>query len=71
MVNKTELEVELVRHHMTKDQLAEAINMERGKFYRRLANPNDLTIGEVSSICRVLDLSQSRATEIFFAPEVA
>lgn len=67
MVNKTELDVELVRHHMTKDQLAEAINMDRGKLFRRLNNPNDFTIGEIASICKALDLSQNRATEIFFA----
>lgn len=71
MVNITELTVELTRHNMTKDQLADSADIDRSTLYRRLKNPQDFTVGEIARICKALDLSQTRATEIFFDTEVA
>lgn len=53
------------------DELAREAGLSRALVYRRLAKPDDFSIGEVRRVSKALALSAAEATEIFFSSKVA
>lgn len=65
-MNVQKLRGKIVEKGMNVETLAKEIGVNRSSMYRKLNN-GKLTIGEVSKIKEVLDLSNEEATNIFFA----
>ena len=68
-VNVNKLRGKMTERGVSVAALAEQLSLSSSSFYRRLSSPDDLTIAEVQTIKRVLDLNAQEATEIFFSQE--
>lgn len=55
----------------TISDIAEKIGIDKATLYRRMADTEAFTIGEVEKIAAVLGLSREEAVNIFFNPIVA
>lgn len=72
MVNVNKLKGKIVENGLTVEKLAEQIGMDRSTLYRKLNNAGEtFTIREANFICRVLNLTGTEATSIFFSNYVA
>jgi transcriptional regulator with XRE-family HTH domain len=72
MVNVNKLKGKIVENGLTVEKLAEQIGMDRSTLYRKLNNAGEtFTIREANLICRVLNLTGTEATAIFFSNYVA
>ena len=71
-VNVTLLRAKLVERGFTHEQFAELIGMDRSTLSRKLSGGGlGFLVGEVHKIVKVLNLTGTEATAIFFAQEVA
>jgi len=72
MVNVDLLRDALSKQGVTVEQAAQAIDVDRATFYRRLAtNGARFTIDEVEKLAKLLNLSRVEMEHIFFARELA
>lgn len=69
-MNKTELEVAMLRKRMNVKELSERIGIDPSSYYRKVEN-NTFTMKEVNKIVQVLDLTESDFLNIFFTKVVA
>lgn len=67
LTNTTELKVELVRKGLTYEKLADAIGINPCTFYRKAKGESEFTRNELLIIKQLLELSDKRFIEIFFA----
>ena len=72
MVDVNKLKGKIVEKGYTISTLAQIIGIEKSTFYRRISDSGrSFTIGEVDSIAKCLDLTETEATAIFFNSPVA
>lgn len=71
MVNVNKLKAKMVEIGINVEWLAKEINLDRTTLYRRLNNPEEFTIREVTKIALVLNLTKDEVNDIFFASNVA
>ncbi len=65
MCNILKLKGKIVENGMTQEEFAKAVNIDRATLNRRLKRSDSFTIGEVSKIVTVLNLSEDEALSIF------
>ena len=65
------LKAAMVARGVGVDELARETGLSRALVYRRLAKPDDCSIGEVRRVSEALALSAAEAAEIFFSASVA
>lgn len=66
-----ELKAEIVRNGLDIESFADSIGVGRTTMWRRFGNPDTFTLGEITSMAKVLNLSGTRIIEIFFDEKVA
>ena len=72
MMNVNKLKGKIVENGVNVDAVAEAINIDKSTFYRKLAAGGDnFTIGEADQIAKFLKLTKDEVNAIFFAQFVA
>lgn len=71
MVNVNKFKGKLVEKGMNVERLAEMTGSHRSTIYRKLNNPETITIKDVYTWCHALKLTNTEATEIFFGKYVA
>lgn len=71
MVNTQLLRKKMADNNSTISDVAEKIGVDKATLYRRMADTEAFTIGEVEKIAAVLGLSHEDAVNIFFNPDVA
>ena len=54
-----------MEENMNVEQLADAIGCDRSTMYRKLDNPEKITIGEANKMVAALSMNATEATEIF------
>ena len=64
-MNINKLKGKVVEQGMNIEQLADAIGVDRSSLYRKLNNPEKITVGEAVKIKAVLSISNKDAYEIF------
>lgn len=69
-MNKTELQVEMLRHDDTSQSLAAKIGISNVSFSNKMNGKLDFTRHEMNDIRKQYELSDTRFMEIFFASEV-
>lgn len=62
-----ELKAEIVRKGLNIEDFGEKIGMAKTTLWRRFSEPNDFTLQEMTTIKQVLDLSNEKMLDIFFA----
>lgn len=67
MFLKNELRAEIVKHGMTIESLAKAINISDSAMYRKMSGESDFFRNEILAIAKTLKLSNARMCEIFFS----
>lgn len=60
------LKAAMVERSVNADELAHRSGLNRALIYRRLAEPDDLSIREVKKIAAALSLTAEEANRIFF-----
>lgn len=71
MVDTQLLRKKMNDKNSTISDIAEKIGIDKATLYRRMADTEAFTIGEVEKIAAVLGLSREEAVNIFFNPIVA
>lgn len=71
MVNINKLKAKMVEREMNVESTAERIGIDKATLYRRLKNPNEITIREADALAEVLEMTFEEATTIFFSQIVA
>ena len=71
MVNVNKLRAKIVEAGMNVEATAEKAGINKATLYRRLNNPEEITIGEADALVSALNLSCSDAVAIFFSQIVA
>ena len=64
-MNINKLKGKIVEREMNVETLADKIGVNRATLYRKLANAENITIGEALKMKAALDMSNEEATEIF------
>lgn len=64
-VKMNELENEMKSQHITDDEMAKALGIDKSTWNRRKDNPKKFKIGEVQKIKDMLNLPNYKATYIF------
>jgi DNA-binding XRE family transcriptional regulator len=60
------LKGKIIECGLTQEKVAELIGIDRSTFYRKLKSEGlEFTVGEMHSICRILNLSDAESIEIF------
>ena len=67
----SELKAEIVRNEMNLEDFADKVGIPRTTLWRRFSEPDSFTLGEITRMAKLLNLSAHRATEIFFANYVS
>lgn len=67
MTNEMELKAECVRKGLSQKELAAKLGIDTATLYRRFKGESDFTRSELQIIRGVLNLSDERFIEIFFA----
>lgn len=71
-MNVNKLKGKIVEKQYTISKLADELGINRSTFYRKInKNGDTLTIKEVNMICKILELTNEEAIEIFFNKKVA
>ena len=71
MVNVNKLKAKMVERGMNVETTAEAAGMNKATLYRRLNNPEEITIGEADALVSALEMDCPEAIAIFFSQIVA
>lgn len=71
MVNTHLLRDKIDDRRTTVSEVATKMGVDKATLYRRMANGETFTIGEVSKITEILNLSHEEAVSIFFSSSVA
>ena len=71
MVNVNKLKGRIVEHGKSVADLAEDIEVDKATLYRKLNNPEMITLREANAIVKSLGLSADDAIAIFFSEYVA
>ena len=66
-MNKTELDVELARNHLSIPKAADAIGIGKKAFYAKTKGESQFKQIEIKRLKKLLNLSDERVSEIFFA----
>lgn len=70
-MNVNKLKGKIVEQGITTAQLAKQIGVNRATLYRKLANPDTISLKDIAAIIRILDLNANETTAIFFNDPVA
>lgn len=65
MCNVLKLKGKIVENGMTQDEFAKALNIDKSTLQRRIKQADTFTIGEVSKIVAILNLTEDEAVSIF------
>lgn len=71
MVNTRLLRGKIEEKGTSVAEIAAKMGIDKATLYRRIANSESFTIGEVGRITEILSLSHEEAVSIFFNHEVA
>ena len=71
MVNANKLRAKMVEVGLNVETTAEKAGISKATLYRRLNNPEEITIGEADKLVSALALSCADAVAIFFSQIVA
>ncbi len=71
MVNVNKLKGKMRERQMTMLTLADKAGIGKDTLYRRMAEGETFTVGEVDRISHVLKLTKKEINDIFFNPNVA
>lgn len=71
MVNTHMLRRKIEDRRTTVSEVAAKMGVDKATLYRRIANGETFTIGEVGKITEILNLSHDEAVSIFFSSSVA
>lgn len=71
MVNVNKLKAKIVEQGLNVETTAERAGINKATLYRRLNNPEEITIGEADALVSALSMSFSDAVAIFFSQIVA
>ena len=66
MVNANKLKGKIVECGLTIESLAEKIGINKATMYRKLANPESLSVREVNLIAKELSMTSHEINAIFF-----
>ncbi|MDO5547230.1 MAG: XRE family transcriptional regulator [Eubacteriales bacterium] len=67
-MNVNKLKGKIVECGLTQEKVAEFIGIDRSTFCRKMKNKGlEFSVGEMHSICRILDLSSEDAIGIFLS----
>ena len=66
-MNVAKLKAKIVEREINVEALADMIGLERSVLYRRLAEPEKITIGEATRMKDALGLTNKEASDIFLA----
>jgi DNA-binding XRE family transcriptional regulator len=70
-MNVNKLKGKIVEQGITTAQLAKQIGVNRATLYRKLANPDTISLKDIAAIIRILNLNANETTAIFFNDPVA
>ena len=70
-MNVNKLKGKIVEQGITTAQLAKQIGVNRATLYRKLANPDTISLKDIAAIIRILNLNANETTAIFFNDLVA
>lgn len=70
-MNVNKLKGKIVEQGITTAQLAKQIGINRATLYRKLANPDTISLKDIAAIIRILNLNANETTAIFFNDSVA
>ena len=65
-MNVNKLKGKIVEQGITTAQLAKQIGINRATLYRKLANPDTISLKDIAAIIRILNLNANETTAIFF-----
>lgn len=71
MVDTAKLKKEISQRCTNISEVAAQMGIDKATLYRRIADSDSFTIGEVDKLVSILALSASDAVSIFFANDVA
>lgn len=71
MVDTRLLRQKIDEKRTTISEIASKMGIDKATLYRRIANSETFTIGEVGMITEILNLSHDEAVSIFFSHSVA
>lgn len=71
MVNTDLLRSKIVERRTNIAEVAAQMGIDKATLYRRIADSESFTIGEVGKLAQILKLSANEAVAIFFNAEVA
>lgn len=71
MVNTSMLKGLIESRGTNVDEVAKRMGIDKSTLYRRIADGNTFTIGEVGKIAEILSMSSAEAISIFFNQSVA
>lgn len=64
-MNTNKLKAKIIEKGLNVTEFASIINKDRSSLYRKLSNPQKITIGEAMLIKEALDMTAEEASEIF------
>lgn len=67
MVDLNKLRGKVVEKGLSQQELAVLIGIDRSTFYRKMKNGGDFSIGEVSKMAEVMQLTNQEAVDIFLS----
>jgi len=65
MVNVNKLRGKIVEKGFTVEKVADRMGKDKSTLYRKLQNPETITIGEANAISKILDLTLQESIDIF------
>ncbi len=67
MANIQLLEEKMREQNITVSDMVKHLNIDKATWYRKKKNSQSFSIGQAEKICKLLNLSDSETTRIFFA----
>lgn len=71
MVDTRLLRIKIEEKRTNISEIASKMGIDKATLYRRIANSETFTIGEVGKIAEILNLTHDEAVSIFFSHDVA
>ena len=71
MVDTRLLRIKIEEKRTNISEIASKMGIDKATLYRRIANSETITIGEVGKIAEILNLTHDEAVSIFFSHDVA